>query len=237
MELDIELDLKFESLKGKVVKTILLDGVDIEDNSYNEELSHSTLTFITEDLLAYELYHEQDCCENVELEEIVGDLRDSLHSKILGASIVTNPDCSSEEEYDEEYDDEDYDYYDYSYTWTFYNIKTRKEYVTLRWYGESNGYYSEEVDLRVSRLVDYYTDKWYGAIANINNKLLYINFNDTEVITIKDALTGKLYDYVEESNKLEIDGNCFVKKLDEYGKLEIQDLEVIQYSSSYEYLS
>ncbi len=93
--------------------------------------------------MAYELYHEQECCENVELEEIVGDLRDLLNSEILGANIVTNPDCNSEEgDEDGDYEDDEDDYYDYSYTWTFYNIKTWKGYVTLRWYVESSGWYS-----------------------------------------------------------------------------------------------
>lgn len=35
--------------------------------------------------------------------------------------------------------------YDDSYTWTFYTIVNFDVAVTLRWYGSSNGYYSESV--------------------------------------------------------------------------------------------
>ena len=86
-------------------------------------------------------YHSQDCCERVYIESIVGDLSDLENEVILKAvdednlfDIIRNADKETE-------DDEGSD------TWTFYKFATRKGYVDVRWYGTSNGYYSEGVSI------------------------------------------------------------------------------------------
>ena len=88
----------------------------------------------------YALFHEQDCCEQVWLEDICGDPKDLIGMPILSAEEVSSND-SFNEKLEKEWNDMDQD----SYTWTFYKISTIKGSVTLRFFGASNGYYSEEV--------------------------------------------------------------------------------------------
>lgn len=87
----------------------------------------------------YKFEHSQDCCESVWLDDIIGDLDDLIDVPILKAEEKTSSEDSDPEPTKGGGDE--------SHTWTFYTLATIKGYVDLRWYGTSNGYYSERVDI------------------------------------------------------------------------------------------
>lgn len=88
-----------------------------------------------DDMGTFTFYHSQDCCESVTINDVVGDLNDLIGSPMLRAE---------ESEGESESDENNYG----SCTWTFYKFATAKGYVDVRWYGESNGYYSESVYMK-----------------------------------------------------------------------------------------
>ncbi len=114
---------KFEDLLGKILSNV--------ENVKDEEL-----IFTLENGDKYKLLHYQDCCEGVSIEDICGELDDLIGSPILLAEEIV----SEENPSDIKKECQD------SFTWTFYKLVTIKGSVTIRWYGESNGYYSESVD-------------------------------------------------------------------------------------------
>jgi hypothetical protein len=119
---------------------------------FNELLGHTlTAIEVNEDRDAikltldngerYILYHYQDCCERVTIEDICGELADLLNLPLLLAEEVTYERKEVPEGLGGPYEEEDE-----SFTWTFYKLATNRGAVTIRWYGSSNGYYSEKVD-------------------------------------------------------------------------------------------
>jgi len=93
------------------------------------------IEFKTQDGRTHALCHVQDCCETVEVEDVCGNVEDLVGWPILLAELVTNENENPEGVEPPEYQD--------SFTWAFYKLSTVKGSVTLRWYGESNGYYGE----------------------------------------------------------------------------------------------
>lgn len=111
--------LPFQSLKG-----LTLISVAVEKNK---------IVFESECGRRFYMLHEKDCCERVEIESIDGNLDDLLHAPILVADESTNRGNKKSDD-------------DRTCTWTFYKLATVKGWVDIRWYGTSNGYYSESVD-------------------------------------------------------------------------------------------
>ncbi len=117
----------FDRLDVSVLLGKTLTSIENRDNEQ--------LIFTLADGSRYRMYHDQDCCETVTVEDIIGELDNLIGSPLLMAEVVTSQENPAGIE--KQYQD--------SFTWTFYKFATVKGYVTIRWYGESNGYYSEEV--------------------------------------------------------------------------------------------
>jgi len=115
---------EFDQLKGRILYCV-------------EQIEREELRFYLTESNYVRMYHLQDCCESVYIEDICGDLNDLVGAPLLEAEEVVGYTADRLGDYDE------------SHTWTFYKFATRKGSVTIRWYGTSNGYYSESVDIEV----------------------------------------------------------------------------------------
>jgi hypothetical protein len=139
-------------MRNKEIKEFIMDYDNIVDTAKGMEMmkgktfvnvsgsvGSGEMLFETATGERFLFAHMQDCCEHVDINDIVGDLADLVGEPLLMAEEVSGEaPVGFEEDYHE------------SVTWTFYKFATRKGYVDVRWLGESNGYYSESVNLFVS---------------------------------------------------------------------------------------
>ena len=100
------------------------------------EKDSERIVFTCADGSRYRMYYDHDCCAFCTVEDICGDIQDLLYTEILLAEEMTQSQGGVNVDLEEGND---------SFTWTFYRLATSKGYVTIRWFGSSNGYYSESV--------------------------------------------------------------------------------------------
>jgi hypothetical protein len=139
-------------LRGQAAEFKVLEGQILEKISNNGD---EILFFTDKD--EFKMYHSQDCCESVTVEDICGDTNDLIGSPILLAEEVSSsepmPELQAQRDKEKAEAEARGRHYSgaESETWTFYKLSTIKGSATIRWYGSSNGYYSESVDFeRVS---------------------------------------------------------------------------------------
>lgn len=114
-------EVEFKILKGKTLLSV-------------EQVDSDMIIFTVSEGEVYHMYHETQCCEDVYIEDVCGDINDLVASPVLFAYESTS--CPDQEmPLPQEHE---------SCTWTFYRIGTAKGDVVIRWYGGSNGCYSEE---------------------------------------------------------------------------------------------
>ena len=123
--MDIELlerkHVEFSALVGEV-----LDSVDI-DREENQIL------LTTRSGRKFVVYHEQDCCETVAISG-----QDGSFDKLIGKPLIEARDFAVDTT-EEGIDD--------SQTTTTLVFRVDDQTVISRWIGDSNGYYSESVDI------------------------------------------------------------------------------------------
>lgn len=127
-------EFTFSKLEGVELKAIYVDTFH-DDRVYMLGANNKL----------YVLLHIQECCEDVYLGDIVGDVKDLLNTPILMA--------------EENIVDLVPDEYNESATATFYKLATIKGFVDIRFNGSSNGYYSEKAECFVYDLNKYGSGK------------------------------------------------------------------------------
>ena len=105
-----------EQIKELIGKTLI--NVSVRKGEYLDD----EVVFHVSDDEIYKLYHERDCCESVNIEDIIGDIDDLIGSPILKAELNTSNDNGKPEDYED-------------FTWSFYTLSTIKGTVDIRWPG------------------------------------------------------------------------------------------------------
>lgn len=183
---------------------LMLNPKILEGKTFNQvEVIDNELILSNSDE-SFKFYHNQSCCEDVSLEDYDNDLDVLCNTPILKVDIATN--CENPKPSKHSWNDDEI-ICDESSTWTFYKFTTAKGHITFRWYGSSNGYYSEEVDF---------------ALIESNNK----EFKEGDIIT---------FDYLNDFYIDIYSGKFELLSLDEI--YEVDEFDVVNQELHFKYLN
>lgn len=137
---------KFHTMIGRTIKNVFVRSSVNFEEIFEEEDSKflSNYTYFAsddQDAIYFELdndtlvifKHNRECCEEVNIKDIVGNLHDLIGEPLLEAEVVVNENegtCSERQQS------------------TFFKFTTSKANVNITWFGTDNGYYSTTVSMR-----------------------------------------------------------------------------------------
>lgn len=115
------------TIKGMVFKNVYLDK---DSGRFDNE----AIVFDSGTNELYVLTHIQECCENVWIESITGELEDLIDNPLIMAEVASQTKCDEDGFSDQ--------------IFYFYKFATVKGYVTIRFVADDTPYYSTEVELK-----------------------------------------------------------------------------------------
>lgn len=184
-------DISIDDMVHKAKKDLLLRniiGAKITDVSQGDEYDF-LLTISTNKGLTLKFYHEQDCCESVWLEDGFDDLKSMIGKEILDIEYIFNQTDEPLEDVDD------------SYTWHYTNIKTIDKDCQLRFFGTSNGFYSEDIDFTIDALYHkedvvrtLYSNKILTLASVSYNRVTYKDGNWDSVYAIEKVVYDEVYE-------------------------------------------
>lgn len=150
-----------------------------------EKYKDTELKFYMKDGSIYVMRHLQDCTEDVHIEDINGDLSKFRNTRIAKAYVSKGNSFYGK--------------------YTFYHLTSYSgEYLTIRWIGTSNGYYSVEVNfdkIQDALIVD--CKNLYDELVNLR-KLIS---NETEQDCVGNVLDIIWSDFLSEDDRNQLNSN------------------------------
>lgn len=117
--------MEFNNVEPRIIgkKIVRVKGLEKESDE---------VKILFDDGSILRMFHAQNCCEMVRIEDIDND-----ESVLIGAEVYRFVEAHADVG----------GLYSGSATWTFYKIATSLGHLVIRWIGESNGCYSERVNI------------------------------------------------------------------------------------------